>query len=68
MIIFPFRSTSAGNNASALDAALASWRADDVDAALASLGEIQDDGEKDRLNGGIGRDELLGGVGDSTLF
>ena len=45
-----------------------SRRANDLDAALASLGDIEDDEDKDRLFGGFGSDELVGGNEDRLWF
>ena len=48
----------------ALDAALSRWRADDLPGALAALGALTDDLDRDLLKGGNGHDELIGGDGD----
>ena len=47
-----------------VDAALTAWDSGDLSNALLSLGSIQDDFDKDKLKGGQGDDELIGGAGD----
>ncbi len=51
-------------NAAALEAAIAAWASGDLDAALLNLGDITDDGDKDKLQGGKDDDEVKAGDGD----
>jgi Ca2+-binding RTX toxin-like protein len=57
-------STNNENDEAALKTALTAWLNDDLSEALLNLGSIADDGERDYLTGGKGRDELIGGAGD----
>jgi hypothetical protein len=48
----------------ALAAALAAWKEDGLSEALIELISINDDGEEDHLYGGLGDDQLFGGIGE----
>ncbi|WP_345321094.1 Ig-like domain-containing protein, partial [Novipirellula rosea] len=53
---------------SALDSALTAWNDDDLPAAMAALGTLTSDGDKDDLKGGKDDDELFGSGNDKLKF